>query len=42
MTAHAPSVQMVDNSVPVGKDDDKYTFDLNFKETVVKETEIAT
>ena len=42
MTAHAPSVQMVNNSVPVGKDDDEDTFDLTFRETVVKENEIAT
>merc|ERR1719347_299785 len=42
MTAHAPSVQMVDNIVPVGKDNDEDTFDLKFRETVVKENEIAT
>ena len=42
MTAHAPSVQMVDNSVPIVKDDKEDSFDLKFRETVVMENEIAT
>ena len=42
MTAHAPSVQMVDNSVPVVKDEEEETFDLKFRETVAEENEIAT
>ena len=40
MTAHAPSVQMVDNTVKVDKDEEDVV-DMKFSKTYVKDNDAA-